>query len=127
MTELQDAVTRLVSVMDFENEALRRLDLSGAASLLPQKHQALEVLEKLLLRIGPLSQADKVVHALMVRLRDTTGENKRLLERGMTAQRHVMSLLAHAARGANQAMRYGSRGTYVARAEAVAFAVSARA
>ena len=62
-----------------------------------------------------------------LRLHSASMENKRLLERAITVQRHIISLLAQAARKGAPNGGYGARGGYVAHSTSPAFALSARA
>ncbi len=128
MNAFRMALTQLTDVLDKENEALRSLNLPAAARLLPDKQSALAQLEHFSLERAAISGADEMTRILVIRLRDATLENKSLLERGIGAQRHIMSLLALAARGTGQVTGYGSKGAYVGRpSTARAFAIVARA
>ena len=126
MSEVRIAAAQLADLLDRENASLRRLDLPTALMLLDAKRAAVAAFE-LALRDGGTIDADDATRGLAVRLRDAGAENKRLLERAMLAQQHVMSLLAQAARQAGPSGRYGAGGAYVGRAAETAFALSARA
>ena len=122
------ALVQLTEVLDKENEALRSLDLPGAARLLADKQRALAHMEQVFSPQAAAGETNETMRRLATRLRDATLENKGLLERGMRAQRHIMSILAHAASGADQAPGYGAKGSYSRSSGAAsAFAVVARA
>ena len=127
MSAVRITAARLADLLDRENAALRRLDLPTALTLLDAKRAAITAFD-LALRNGTKTiETDDAMRELAVRLRDATVENKRLLERAMLAQQHVMSLLAQAARRAGPSGRYGAGGAYVGRVAEAAFALSARA
>ena len=127
MSVWHEASTRLLDVLEQENVALRQLDLPAATVLLDAKRAALAAFESLARENVRREDADATMRALARRLRDAAAENKRLLERAMRAQHHVMSLLAHAARQSRPCGRYGSHGGYAGRATDSAFALSSRA
>ena len=127
MSAIRVAATQLADLLEQENIALRRLDLPTALALLEAKRAAIGAFEVALQAGQTTIDVDDAMQALSLRLRSATGENKRLLERAMVAQQHVMSLLAQAARQAAPSGRYGAQGVYVGRVAEGAFALSARA
>ena len=128
MTIVRVTAAELADLLDRENAALRRLDLPTALALFDAKRAAVAAFELAVREERRTPGTDEAMHAVAVRLRDATAENKRLLERAMAAQQHVMSLLAQAAaRQATPNGRYGARGAYVGGIAAGAFALSARA
>ena len=128
MTTVRMTAAELADLLDRENAALRRLDLPTALALFDAKRAAVAAFELAVREARGTTGTDEAMHALATRLRDATTENKRLLERAMAAQQHVMSLLAQAAaRQAAPSGRYGARGAYVGGVTAGAFALSARA
>ena len=106
----------LAAILTQENAALAVLDTDAAAALLPAKQQAAEALAAL----HP-TQAD------LAALAPLAAENRRLLERAITAQHSVIGLIARAARATPAAApRYGAAGRLVAPTAApVAIAASA--
>jgi len=127
VSAIRVAAARLTDLLEQENIALRRLDLPTALALLEAKRAAIAAFELALQAGHTTIDIDEAMHALSLRLRGATSENKRLLERAMVAQQHVMSLLAQAARQAAPSGRYGAGGAYVGRVAEGAFALSARA
>ncbi len=127
MMPLREAATRLAETLEAENAALRRFDLRQATSMLSAKQGALAMFEQSSVSRGPADTSQPSMRMVAIRLRDASVENKRLLERAMKAQQHIMSLLAQAARKTGQSSGYGSRGAYVGGQSAAAFALSARA
>ena len=126
MEAVHTAATELADVLEHENAALLRLDLPGVMALLSSKRTALAAFQSAACEDKKVIEGNTPMRALAIRLQDAATENKRLLERAMAAQQHIMSLLAQAARQASSSKLYGSLGSYVGRAEG-AFALSARA
>ncbi len=127
MSSVQAAATRLLNILEQENVALRQLDLPEATLLLDAKRAALGTFESCSRERARREDATADMRVLARRLRDAATENKRLLERAMRAQHHVMSLLAHAARQGRPCGRYAAHGGYAGRQADNAFALSARA
>ena len=121
------AAMGLLDVLEQENVALRQLDLPAATLLLDAKRAALSMFESRSRENARTEDADAAMRVLARRLQDAAAENKRLLERAMRAQHHVMSLLAHAARQSRPGGRYAAHGGYAGRQADSAFALSARA
>ena len=127
MNPVYTAAAHLLDVLEQENVALRQLDLPTATVLLDAKRAALATFESRSRESLRSDDADETMRRLAGRLRDAAAENKRLLERAMRAQHHVMSLLAHAARQSRPGGRYGAHGGYAGRPADNAFALSSRA
>ncbi len=127
MSAVRLAATQLAELLERENSALMRFDLSTASTLLARKREALLAFEAVSPDKSGAAGSDAATRDAALRLRDAAAENKRLLERAMVAQQHVMSLLAKTARQAGSTERYGAQGAYVGRAVEGAFALSARA
>ncbi len=127
MSLFQTAAVSLLDVLEQENTALRQLDLPAATMLLDAKRAALAMFESRRREDAREDDVGAAMRVLAGRLRDAATENKRLLERAMRAQHHVMSLLAHAARQSRPCGRYGAHGGYTGRQTDSAFALSARA
>ncbi len=127
MIGLAEATAELTEVLERENEALRRLDLRQATTLLSEKRSSLAALELAGRHHSRPSADDPNMREAATRLLEAATSNKSLLERAIVAQKHVMSLLAQAARMAAPETRYGSHGSHIGRATCNAFALSARA
>ena len=127
MSAVCEAAEQLAELLERENAALQRLDLPSATALLGAKRAALAVLEQAARGQAQPLEPTVAMRAAAIRLRDASQDNKRLLERAMIVQQHVMSLLAQAARKAAPAPRYGAGGGYAASHGSKAFALSARA
>ena len=127
MSPLQEAGEHLAAVLEQENAALLRLDLASATALLDAKRAALARFEQVGRTACSQVEPDAAMRAVACRLRDVSTRNKCLLERAMTVQQHIMSLLADAARRAAPSTLYGRAGSYARRSGSDAFALSARA
>lgn len=96
------AAVRLVEVLTAENAALRALDASAAAALLPEKLAAARGLTEAS-AMRPAAPQSPEMAGLALQLRDLAAENQRLLERTMQVQARVLDMVARAARqGASQ-------------------------
>ncbi len=132
MRTVQMAAAELADVLEQENAALSRLDLPTVTGLLNAKRAALEAFQSFVpqtnlpYEVAAVVDTDKSMRATALRLQLAAVENRRLLERAMTAQQYIMSLLAQAARQATPSRVYGALGAYVGRPDG-AFALSARA
>ena len=126
MSIARAAADHLADILEQENSALRRLDLPSAAALLGAKRAALSGLEQAT-RADADATRDPAMRETAHHLRDVSMENKRLLERAMIVQQHVMSLLAQAASISAPSRGYGAAGVHVASQGGKAFALSARA
>jgi len=126
MSGVHTATVHLADVLERENAALSRLDLPTATGLLEAKRMALLAFQAVAGGEPVADNADETMRTLARRLRDMASENKRLLERAMAAQQHILSLLAQAARQAEPSKRYGALGAYIGGGDS-AFALSARA
>ena len=127
MSSVRTSAEHLLDLLEQENAALRRLDLPAATMLLAAKRDALAMFEAAGREDVDRTDAVATMRAVARRLDDAATENKRLLERAMRAQQHVMSLLAHAARQSRPSGRYGAHGGYAGRQADGAFALSSRA
>lgn len=119
--ELMDAGSALAETLEAENSALTALDLPRAGAMLARKQRALADLAAAAARADTPSHqaADRVAR----RLQALALENKRLLQRAITAQGRVLEVVARAAMPAEAAVGYGpARGQ-----RPVAFALSAKA
>ncbi len=127
MSALRASATHLADVLEQENAALRRLDLAAATTLLEAKRAALLGFEATGRSAADRGLTDPATDDVGRRLVSAAAENKRLLERAMRAQQHVMSLLAQAARQSRPCGRYGARGAYATPRAEDTFALSANA
>ena len=127
MSTLQAAAERLADVLERENVALQRLDLPSATALLDAKRAALNGFELAAKLEAGDERSRPAMRPQALRLQELSLENKKLLERAIIVQQHVMSLLAQAARRSTTNGRYGAGGGYVVHAPSKAFALSARA
>lgn len=119
--ELMDAGTVLADTLEAENSALTALDLPRAGAMLARKQRALADLAAAAARAEQPSHhaADRMAR----RLQALAVENKRLLERAISAQGRVLEVIARAAVPAEAPTGYGpARGLRPA-----AFALSAKA
>lgn len=127
MTGLAEAATELAELLERENEALRRLDVRATATLIGEKRISLAALELAERHPSRPPADDPDMRRAAARLLEAAACNKSLLERAIAAQKHLMSLLAQAARQAAPETRYGARGSHLGGATCNAFALSARA
>jgi hypothetical protein len=114
MQPLLQAGLRLAEALRAENEALARLDLSGAASLSLAKRQASDAFAAAFAaaqRTGSRAEGQDRATAEEIagRLRDLSAENRRLLERAIDLQSRVIETIAGAARAPGPGT-YGARG-----------------
>jgi flagellar biosynthesis/type III secretory pathway chaperone len=123
-TSVVAAAQRLADILTRENAALSDGDIAEATRLLPEKQEATEALA----RAEPPGAADRAaITTLAVRLQTLTAENRRLLARALAVQRHLLALVARAARPVAAAPRYGASGHLAAGPRVAALALSARA
>ena len=123
-TDLIDAATDLARVLDAENEALNRLDLTAAVALLPAKTDAVAAFATVAERTVP--DGGEETQAAALRLSEAVAENRRLLERAMVVQRHVIATVLSAGTPEPRTSRYGASGQVASGARA-ALAFRARA
>jgi len=116
--DLIDAGTFLAETLEAENAALAALDLPRAAGLLDTKQRAIAGLSA----VHAPAQSHVAAERLARRLQALALENKRLLERAIAAQSHVIAVVARAATPAPTS--YGSARRP---GRPAAFALSARA
>ena len=101
------AAIQLADILVRENAALDAMDLSGAVALLPAKRIALELLRA----ADPTTvHGDQrpAMEVALSRLRSLAGENRRLLERALSAQSRVIAIIARALPSRESATRYPS-------------------
>ncbi len=89
------ATIQLADILASENAALDAMDLSGAIALLPAKRSALEFL-RTADATGGRGDQRPAMEAALSRLRTLAGENRRLLERALSAQGRVIAIIASA-------------------------------
>ena len=129
----EDAVRALLAVLDRENDMLRALQYGALEHMTAEKRSALRALEQ-----APASDAVDVVadhdanairrrQALVLALRGTLGENRRLLKQGMEVQGRIMALIAGAARRGAAPAGYGAKGSPARQTTIAAVALVARA
>lgn len=117
--DLITAGTFLAETLESENAALAALDLPRAAGLLADKERAVAELAAAQTAPVPREAAERMAR----RLRALAAENKRLLERAITAQGRVIGVIAQAAAATTAPTGYGTeRGR-----RAVPMAISSRA
>ncbi len=123
MQELLAAMLRLAEALATENAALQAMNLPRAAALLAEKEAALAAFNAAS-RSGPATPA---LRQAATQLKAAADENRRLLERAMTVQTRVLTIVAQAARSSKPApSRYGRTGAY-APPPTAGWALSARA
>ena len=121
------ATRQLLDVLEAENCVLLRLDLPAAAALLADKQHAIELFDRVWSSQPIPPQPDPELRSLAPLLRAAAAENRRLLERAMTVQRRILSLLAQAARDQAPEGRYGAQGSQRYTRSESPFALNARA
>ncbi len=97
-----EAAARLEAILLAENDALLRHNAAAATALLDQKLAAAQALSSSGLSIETGA-----------RLRALAAENRRLLERAIKAQTHIIAMVARAARSTPPVARYGAKGRAV--------------
>jgi hypothetical protein len=105
---LLQAAWRLADVLEWENAALRLMDLTRATALLPAKTAAFAALAT----FGETAGRDHDPALVMTarRLDALAVENRRLLQRAITAQQRVIGIIVRAATGAIAEPFYGTNG-----------------
>jgi hypothetical protein len=93
MTGWQDAGRRLIAALATENLALERLDLQAASLCLEEKQAAIAALPS-----GPPPPSTTLLE-IARQLRSLGDENRRLLERAISVQSRVLSVVRAAAAG----------------------------
>ena len=124
MTDLLAATVRLAATLHAENAALQAMNLTAAASLLPEKQRASTAFETARAATPPAQSA--ALRDAVAKLMDQAAENRRLLERAIAVQTRVIGIVVGAVRPPHPASRYGRSGNYTAR-PATGWALSARA
>jgi hypothetical protein len=102
---LTSALNEVVQVLETENHLLSLHDYKAVAALLDRKQTALGTLERARGTEPDASQGD-----LARRINVLVVENRRLLDRALTVQRHVLDVICNAARNALPVDRYGASG-----------------
>jgi hypothetical protein len=129
--ELLAAAARLANMIATENAALAAFDLSTAAANLAGKESAAAAFAASLRAHTAPVEPHRRRDAEMVgrRLASLVQENRRLLERSIAAQRHVIEIIARASRRelVSGATRYGAFGAPIAAMQARPIAISSRA
>ena len=129
--DLLVAATRLADMIEAENAALAAFNLPAAIAASAGKQHAAEAFEAALRMQTGLMEPSRRQRAQMIgrRLTGLAHENRRLLERAISAQRRVMEIIARAGRRelAERASRYGEFGAPIAAARPRPMAISARA
>lgn len=97
----ESAALAVIAILERESAALAVMDLDGAAALLTDKRRAVAALDH-------CATPNALPEALLHQLRDTVRANQTLLERALTVQGQVVSLVAGACQP--QSSRYGARG-----------------
>ena len=122
---LIEAANRLTSILERENEVLRRGETQGVGAATREKQEAAEAVAALL---GGSQRADDASRAAAVtRLRAVAAENQRLLARALDVQEHLISIVASAGVRARAAPRYGANGNLATNRVTSPFALSAQA
>ena len=122
---LIEAANRLTSILERENEVLRRGETQGVGAATREKQEAAEAVVALL---GGSQRADDATQAAAVtRLRAVAAENQRLLARALDVQEHLISIVASAGVRARAAPRYGANGNLATNRVTSPFALSAQA
>jgi hypothetical protein len=126
----------LAETLEHENVALAAMDLNGAAALYPRKDAAAAAFTAAQEQFGERMSAAldqeqrRLARALADRLRALAEENRRLLERAIHVQGHVLGTIARAVAQVGprvQPPRYGARGTLAETRRQPPVVLSARA
>lgn len=120
---LHMAAQHLVDVLVRENDALKVMDLRRAATLLPEKTVAIAELAASSQAVSVPSHPGLV--ALARELDGLASENRRLLERAITAQQRVIGIVVRAAVSAVTQPSYEARGRRTRSTGAMAFSTRA--
>ncbi len=124
---LTEAANRLASILERENEALRRGETGGVGAATREKQEAAEAVAALL--GGPSHAEDQQAEAraAVARVRAVAAENQTLLARALAVQDRLMSIVANAGVRARAAPRYGANGNLAMNRAMSPFALSAQA
>jgi hypothetical protein len=134
--ELITTAEILAETLEHENAALAAMDLKGAAAIYPRKDAAASAFTAAQLQAGGQMSAvldeeqQRLARQLAERLRRLAEENRRLLERAIQVQGHVIGTIARAVVQVGprmQAPRYGATGTFAEVRRQVPVVLSARA
>jgi hypothetical protein len=126
--DLIDAAVELANTLARENEALARMDLARAASLLGAKRRAAEAFEQACSEKDELGApaGRHLANTVEQQLATLADENRCLLERAIRAQGRVIGTIAGALARSAEDRGYRANGA-MARRNAPALALSARA
>lgn len=129
MTQLQEAVLRLTTVLRAENAALVAQDYGRVGSFVTEKGAALAALNALSSAeaLGTPGPDLRPGERLGLELKQVVAENRRLLEQAMVVQNRIMSILAGAARQAQMPTGYAAKGHRARSSAASAVALVVRA
>ena len=124
---LTEAANRLASILERENEALRRGETGGVGAATREKQEAADAVAALL--GGPRHAEDQQAgaRAAVARVRAVAAENQTLLARALAVQDRLMSIVASAGVRARAAPRYGANGNLAMNRAMSPFALSAQA
>jgi hypothetical protein len=100
------AAEAFANVLVRENAALAALDMARVVPLLEEKAERVAAFEAL----SPAGMARPVAVELLTRISTLAAENRRLLDRAITAQGRVLGVMAGVVRQRPKAPRYGARG-----------------
>ena len=117
--EIIKAGQALAEALASENDALSKMDLAGAAAIYPRKDAAVAAFTGAQRRLGEGiaaaldAEQQRLARELTERLRALAEENKRLLERAIHVQSHVLGTIARAVSqmAPRPQPRYGASGT----------------
>ena len=125
--QMMAAATRLVTILDAENEALLALDFPRVVALLERKHAAVDQFAALRAETGmerDLGAASRIA----TQIEELGAENKALLERAIDVQGRVIAAVIRAVpRPRADGPRYTASGAMAGAARTPAMAFSARA
>ncbi len=121
-----DAADQLSELLEQENAALQRMDITAATALVEAKQQAIAAL---VAAQGQAAASDAAeIQASTQRLSDLAAANRSLLERAMVVQDRILSMIASALpRASGREGGYGAGGRNVTPNALPPMALSARA
>lgn len=122
---LIEAADRLATILERENEALRRGETRGIGEAAREKQAAAAAVAALL---GGSHRADDATQvAAVTRVRAVAAENQTLLARALEVQERLIGIVASAGLRARAAPRYGANGNLAMGRVTSPFALSAQA
>ncbi len=122
---LIEAADRLATILERENEALRRGETRGIGEAAREKQAAAAAVAALLGGSPRTDDATQV--AAVTRVRAVAAENQTLLARALEVQERLIGIVASAGLRARAAPRYGANGNLAMNRVASPFALSAQA